>query len=245
MSVDLQKANIWKRISAFLFDSILLAVLAVGVGFALSALLGYDTYNQTLNDSYDRYEQAYEIQFEITGEEYAAMSEQEKENYDTAYAALLADEEAMHAYDMVLNLTMVMITFGVLSGFVILEFLIPLRLGNGQTLGKKIFGLGVMRKDAVQLTTIQLFIRTVLGKFTVETMIPVYICIMIFFNMIGALGTVILGVLGVIQLIILFATRTRLVIHDLLAGTVVIDIGSQQIFKDTEALIEYKKNKNK
>lgn len=245
MSVDLQKANIWKRISAFLFDSILLAVLAVGVGFALSALLGYDTYNQTLNDSYDRYEQAYEIQFEITGEEYAAMSEQEKENYDTAYAALLADEEAMHAYDMVLNLTMVMITFGVLISFVILEFLIPLRLGNGQTLGKKIFGLGVMRKDAVQLTTIQLFIRTVLGKFTVETMIPVYICIMIFFNMIGALGTVILGVLGVIQLIILFATRTRLVIHDLLAGTVVIDIGSQQIFKDTEALIEYKKNKNK
>lgn len=245
MSVDLQKANIWKRISAFLFDSILLAVLAVGVGFALSALLGYDTYNQTLNDSYDRYEQAYEIQFEITGEEYAAMSEQEKENYDTAYAALLADEEAMHAYDMVLNLTMVMITFGVLISFVILEFLIPLRLGNGQTLGKKIFGLGVMRKDAVQLTTIQLFIRTVLGKFTVETMIPVYICIMIFFNMLGALGTVILGVLGVIQLIILFATRTRLVIHDLLAGTVVIDIGSQQIFKDTEALIEYKKNKNK
>ena len=59
---------------------------------------------------------------------------------------------------------------------------VPLKLGNGQTIGKKVFGIGVMRVDGVQLTTIQLFIRTILGKFTLETMIPVYIVLMIFFN---------------------------------------------------------------
>lgn len=241
MSIDLQKANIWKRISAFLFDSLLLAIAVVGVGFLLSAVLGYDTYNRTLDRAYQKYEKEYNIQFEITGEEYEAMSESEKAAYSAAYDALLADDDAMQAYNMVLNLTMLIITFSVLIAFLILEFALPIWFGNGQTLGKKIFGLGVMRKDAVKLPTMQLFIRTILGKFTIETMIPVYILIMIFFNMIGVQGTLILGVIGVVQFVILFATRTRSVIHDLLAGTVVIDINSQRIFKDTDALIEHKK----
>ena len=241
MKIDLQKANIWKRISASLFDSLILAIVAVGIGFLLSAVLGYDTYNQTLSNAYGKYESDYAIEFEITGDEYEAMSEEERATYDAAYEALLADEEAMHAYDMVLNLTMIVITFGVLIAYLILEFAVPMRFENGQTLGKKIFGLGVMRTDAVKLTTMQLFIRTVLGKFTIETMIPVYIIIMIFFNMIGLQGTVVLVLLGVVQLIILFATRTRAVIHDLLAGTVVIDINSQRIFKDADALIEHMK----
>ena len=102
-----------------------------------------------------------------------------------------------------------------------------------------------MRIDAVQLTTIQLFIRTVLGKFTIETMIPVYIVIMIFFNIIGVEGTIILGVLALVQLVMLCVTRNRYVIHDLLAGTVVIDIASQKIFKDQEALLEYIKKEHK
>ena len=241
MKIDLQKANIWKRISAFLFDGLILVILAVGIGYLMSTALGYDTYNQTLQDAYSRYEDEYEIEFEITGDEYEAMSEEERATYDAAYEALLADDEAMHAYDMVLNLTMIVITFGVLISYLVLEVVVPIRFGNGQTLGKKIFGLGVMRTDAVQLTVMQLFIRTILGKFTIETMIPVYILIMIFFNMIGLQGTAILILLAVVQLIILFATRTRAVIHDLLAGTVVIDINSQKIFKDADALIEHMK----
>lgn len=241
MSIDLQKANIWKRISAFLFDSLLLAILVVGIGYLLSVVSGYDNYNQTLNDAYSRYESEYSIQFEITGEEYKAMSESERQAYDAAYDALLADDKAIHAYNMVLNLTMLILTFGILFAFLILEFFVPMRLGNGQTFGKKIFGLGVMRTDAIKLTNMQLFIRTVLGKFTLETMIPVYILIMIFFNMIGIQGSLILIVFGIVQLIILCVTYTRVVIHDLLAGTVVVDISSQRIFDNSDALLEYKK----
>lgn len=241
MSIDLQKANIWKRISALLFDSLLLAMLAVGLCFLLSVLFGYDRYNKTLNDAYDRYEEEYQIEFEITGEEYEAMSQEEKTAYDAAYQALLEDEKAMQAYNMVVSMTMLIITFSILLAYIVLEFCVPLWLQNGQTLGKKIFGLGVMRNDAVKLTTVQLFIRTILGKFTIETMIPVYIVIMIFFNMVGLEGTLLLGGIGIAQLIILLTTHKRSVIHDLLAGTVVVDINSQQIFKDTDALKEHKK----
>ena len=245
MSVDLQKPSIWKRISASMFDCLLLVIVVVGIGFVLSAVTGYNEYNQTLQDAYDRYESEYEIEFEITGEEYLAMTEVEKTTYDAAYDALIKDKEAMYAYNMVLSLTMVIISGSILLATIILELLVPLKLGNGQTIGKKIFGIGVMRIDAVQITTIQLFIRTILGKFTIETMIPVYIVIMIFFNIIGIEGTIILGVLALVQLVMLCVTRNRYVIHDLLAGTVVIDIVSQKIFKDQEALLEYIKKEHK
>ena len=40
MSNDLQKAGMWKRIAAWMFDGIFLSILAVGLGVLLSGLLG-------------------------------------------------------------------------------------------------------------------------------------------------------------------------------------------------------------
>ena len=48
MTCDLQRANVWKRISAFLFDVILLAIACVLCAWGLSALLGFDAQYQTL-----------------------------------------------------------------------------------------------------------------------------------------------------------------------------------------------------
>ena len=245
MAIDLQKPNIWKRISAGMFDMLILTMAVVGIGFVLSGVTGYNSFNETLQTAYDKYEAEYQIEFEITGEEYLAMTESQKATYDAAYDALIKDEEAMYAYNMVLSLTMLIITGSILIGYLILEFFVPLKFGNGQTIGKKVFGVGVMRVDFVQLTTIQLFIRTILGKFTIETMIPVYIVIMIFFNIIGVEGTIIMGVLVLLEFVILCVTRTRSGIHDLLAGTVTVDIASQEIFKDQEALLEHIKKQHK
>lgn len=241
MTHDLQKASLWKRASAWIFDFILLGILIVGVAFVLSAVLGYNGFNETLDAAYAQYEAQYDVEFEISQEQYLAMTEQQRHNYDTAYNTLVSDQEAMYAYNMVLNLTMLITTLSILIAYLALEFALPLFLGNGQTLGKKIFGLCLMRTDGVQINTVQLFVRTVLGKFTIETMIPVYILIMIFFNMIGILGTGILAVLVLVQLILLAVTPTNAQIHDLLAGTVVVDYSSQMIFRTTEDLIAYQK----
>ena len=43
------------------------------------------------------------------------------------------------------------------------------------------------------------------------------------------------------QIILLIATDTNSLIHDLLAKTVVIDFASQMIFADEEEMIAYKK----
>lgn len=241
MTTDLQKASIWKRMSAAMFDAILLGIVVVGIAYLLAVITGYDGYNKTLSDAYAQYEGQYGVTFELTAEQYEAMTEAERQRYNEAYDALCRDDAAMYAYNMMVNLTMLISSIGIFAGYLVLEFAVPLLLENGQTLGKKIFGICLMRTDAIRINAPLLFIRTVLGKFTIETMIPVLILVMIFFNMVGYIGTLVLGGILVLQIVLLAATRTNAAIHDILAKTVVVDYFSQRIFRDEDELIEYKK----
>lgn len=241
MGIELQKASMWKRISAWLLDIILLSIVAVGAGLLLSWMLGYNSCNEALDAGYAKYETQYGVTFDITAETYNAMTAEERQNYDAAYSAMIADDEVIRVYNLVLNLTLVITTLAILLAYLILEFAVPLLFGNGQTLGKKVFALCLVRNDGVKMNTMQLFVRTVLGKFTIGTMIPVYVVIMLFFNIVGLPGTLLLGALLLTQIILLSVTRNRTAIHDLLAGTVEVDISSQRIFRSTEDLIEYTK----
>ena len=241
MATDLQKASFWKRTAAWLFDGILFSILAVAFGVLISFILGYDAHSATLENAYAKYEQAYGVVFEISLEEYQAMSEEARANYDAAYDALIADEEAMYAYNMMLSQTLVILSVSILLAVAAIEWLIPLKLGNGQTLGKKIFGLALIRSDGVKINNMQLFTRSMLGKFTLETMIPVLIVLMIYWGTMGVAGTAVLFVLACGQVACLIFTRGNCAIHDLMAGTIVVDYASQTIFDSTEALIEYQK----
>jgi len=224
-----------------MLDAIVLVILAVGCGAALSSALQFDKHNETVQAAYARYEEDYGINFELTQEEYETMPPEERARFDEAYEALIADEEAMYAYNMTIYLSLLITTMSILIAVVLLEFVGPMILGNGQTLGKKIFGLGVMRVDGVRLTTIQLFIRTFLGKFTIEIMVPVLLALALFFNIIGIVGLFVLCGILLLQIILLGVSKTNSAIHDHLAGTVVIDIASQRIFDTTDDMIEYKK----
>ena len=241
MVYDLQKAGLWKRIAAWMFDGILTGILAVGFALLLSALLGYDSYSQALEADYEKYEQEFGVIFDITQEEYLSMTEAAQQNYDAAYQALVADESVLSHYNMTLNLTMIITSVGILLAVLLWEFLIPLWLGNGQTLGKKIFSLCLVRNDGVKLNTLQMFTRSLLGKYTVETMVPVCILMMLFWGITGLPGTLCLLVLGAGQLACLIISANNCAIHDLLAGTVVVDMSSQMIFRSTEDLIAFKK----
>ncbi|MBR2047323.1 MAG: RDD family protein [Oscillospiraceae bacterium] len=238
---DLQKAGPWKRAAAWLFDLILMSVVAAGACFLLSGLLGYDGYSDTLDQTQARYEQQYGVALDISYETYQSMPEEKQKAYDDAYDAFIADEEALYAYNMMLSLTLVIISLGILAAMLLWEFFIPLWLGNGQTLGKKIFGMCLVRNDGVKVNNMQLFTRTILGKYTLETMIPVYVFLLMFWGSLGMTGSVILLVLALGQTACLLFTRNSAAIHDLLAGTAVVDMASQTIFRTTEDLIEYQK----
>lgn len=238
---DLQKASMWKRISAFLFDGILVCVLAALAAFALSAVLGYDGYADTVNAAYDRYGEEYGVDLRMSMTEYSQLDEEGVMKLQAAYDALNADSEASHAYGMMMELSILIISFGFLASFLALEVIVPMAFGNGQTLGKKIFGIALMHTNMVRVRTPMLFARTILGKFAVETMVPAYIILMLFFGTIGSVGLIVLGLYLLLQLIVLIATHTNSAIHDLLAKTAVVDMGSQMIFETEKELMEYKK----
>ena len=238
---DFQKASSWKRISAMIFDFILVGMLAIGVAWLLSAALGYDTHYNVMEDAKAQYEVEYGITLDITAEEYAALSDAERAVYDAANEAFGTDKEVLAAYSMLINLTLIIITFSILIAYFIFELMIPLILGNGQTLGKKVFGIGVMREDGVRLSPLFLFIRTVLGKFTIEVMMPVLSVVMIYFGLGGLFSIVVLFGIPLMQIVFILSDKARTPIHDKLAHTVTVDLASQMIFESPEALLEYKK----
>ena len=231
----------WKRISAALFDVIILSVVVALLAMILSGVLGFDRYNNAMDDCYSKYEAMYGISFDITLDDYNAMTQEEIALYEEAYEAFSVDPDAIYNFNMIVRLTLTIASISILLGYLIMEFAIPLFLGNGRTLGKRIFGIGVMRAHSVRITPVALFIRTVLGKFAIETMVSVLIILMIFWGTIGIVGPlVILGIL-ILQVLLLATSPTRSVIHDRLSDTVVVDMESQQIFENEDELIEYTK----
>jgi uncharacterized RDD family membrane protein YckC len=231
----------WKRISAYLFDIILLAVVTAGVAFILSAAFNYEGVLADRDAIADQYEKKYNVDFDISYEDYNKLSEEERLKFDEVYKEFTTDP-AVSGKDLLLfNLTILIASFSLLIAYILLEAIVPLKLKNGQTIGKKIFGIAVMRVDGVRINTLQLFIRTVLGKYTVETMIPIFLIFMLFVNYMPLFCVVGLLLVALIQIVFVATTRLRFAIHDAISGTVCVDLASQLIFDTPEELLEYKK----
>ena len=233
MRFELQRADFWKRISAFLFDAIMLVIIAVGVATLLSAVLKYDTYSDEYSSVQQEYYDKYGVDPDIPVEE-------QKEVYDAAQAEFIRDERAIYNYTMLFNLTLIILSFSLLIAYVVWEIVIPRFLGHGRTLGKKIFGLAVMRTNGVKVGGIVFFVRTVIGKYTIETMVPLYFIIMALFGSVGIMGIIMVVLLGILEIFTIATTKTRSTIHDLVSDTVVVDMASQMIFDSEEELIAYK-----
>ena len=243
MAEDLQKASGWKRISAFLFDAIILSVVAVLIAWGLSAAVGYNGWHRTLMDRYAVFSERYQVDFSMTKAEYDALETADRERVDEAWQAVASDEAAAGAYRMILGLSVVIVSISLLFAFLIIGFFVPLYFGNGMTAGKKIFGLGVMTAEGIRVGGPALFIRTVLGMYTVETMIPVLLLLMMYWGAVGVIGPAIILLLLLGQAVSALSTRGQGVrlIHDLMAGTVVVDFASQRIFDTREDKIAYLK----
>lgn len=241
MMYDIQRANMWKRISAYIVDLIFLIIIAVGVASVLSHVLSYNEYYSKRNDLRTSYEDTYDVDFDISEEDYTALSENEKSNFDAAYEAFISDSEVNKLDSVIVNLILIIISFSFLISYLILEIIIPCFFKNGQTVGKKVFGIAVMREDCVKASTFQIIVRVFLGKFTIETMLPIFLVLIFFFNIMPLFCLVALLVLLIGELILIFATRLHTPIHDLISGCVCVDVASQMIFPSKSDLIEYTK----
>lgn len=243
MICDLQKASLLKRFSAFLLDFILICIIAVGAAALFSLILNFD---KTYDVYYDRYEIVFQASDEQIRQELGIdfswtdgvdkLTPEQKTKYDQYVEklseALNKDEQLVIAYNNVIILTLTIVPLSIFVAFVLLEFVVPLILKNGQTVGKKVFGIAVCHTNGVRLRTFSLFVRGVIGKYTIETMVPIFLILMMFFRG-GVTALVVIGLLLVLQLVLLIKTKTRSFIHDVISYSCEVDLSSQMIF-DTE-----------
>ena len=256
MTITLQKANFWKRISAYLFDIILTITLALGVAFVVSSVVNYDACLNDYSAKQEFYigevEKKYGIDLDLEKEKFDAMSEEEQKAYNETREiaeqewtqAMNADEEAREIFSKLFTLTLLIISLSLLISIFAIYFVVPLLFKNGQTLGKKIFGLGVVRTNFVKISNPILFIRSIVGFYAMETMFPILMVLMIFFKLLGMIGLIILVLFLGLQIGVIIATKTNSSIHDLLSDTVVVDFASQQIFDTEEELIAFKEKEH-
>ena len=244
MIYDVQKAGMAKRISAYLFDIIIFLTIFVGIAFALSAITDYDGNIAELEQIYDTYENEYDIVLGGYPEGYDEWTDEEKAAYEERYA--VAEEEfgkdsrAAVLSSKLMSATLLILAVGLLISYLINEVAVPLLLGNGQTLGKKIFGICLMRDDGVKVSAVMIFIRAILGKYTIETMVPVFLVMLILLGGAGIIGLIAIVAILVFDVVLMIKTSTNSTIHDMLAYTVVVDKASQLIFDSKEAMLEYK-----
>ena len=245
MIYDLQKPTLFKRLSAWLFDFIILAILITGFATAVSGIIGFDNHLSNLEGYYTEYAEEYNIDLELSQEDINKLSEEEQQIYADANEKFQKDERMLKTYILIFGLTVVITAISILLAVLVWEFAIPLFLKNGQTLGKKIFGVAVMRTNGVKITPVQLFVRSILGKYTFEIMLPVFSVILVVFGGAGVFGLIMLAVIFIAQVISLLVTRrTRSALHDLLSDTVTVDLASQLIFDTEEELIKYKEEQH-
>lgn len=236
---DLQKASILKRFSAYLIDFILMIILITGVAWATSEIIGFSNYTAELESIIDTYEQEFGLNFSITNEEYQNMTDAEKEYFNNSYNEVIKDERYSYLTTMVFYSLLTIVSISLLLSHLVLEFIVPLVFKNGQTVGKKIFSIAVMRTDSVRVSPVIMFMRAIIGKYTLETMIPAIIVIMILFGVATYVTIAVLLLIFLFQIILLIATKTNSCIHDILSSTVVVDLQSQMIFDSVEAKQEY------
>ncbi|MBO5715310.1 MAG: RDD family protein [Clostridia bacterium] len=252
MIYDLQKASLMKRISAFLLDFILTVMLFTGCMLLVANITNYDANLTALEDrlisiqekyGIEELEKQYEIKFTdyqyMFDEEIAAIPQEVRVVFDACNEEMNTDAESIKLYETIMTLSILIVSISMLISFIVLEFVIPLILGNGQTLGKKMFSIAVMRVDCVKITPQVLFIRSILGKYTISTMVPLIMLLTLLFGSTPLMPLIVIVAIFLIQIILLIVTKTNSLIHDSLASTVVVDLQSQMIFDTVEAKNEY------
>jgi hypothetical protein len=113
-----------------MFDAMMIMIAFSLFAALLAWVTGYNRYAAEYEGIRRSYETEYGINMDISAEEYEALSAEEKAQYEAADAALQKDMGALRAYEMMLNLSILISVFGLLFSFFLLEFMLPMLLGN-------------------------------------------------------------------------------------------------------------------
>ena len=233
------KAKYVYRLAAFLIDIIIFVILLTGVLFVLSKITNFDTHYNNLHQQYQTI--GYEI-YDEENDKYNIISSDDP-NYDYVMELYQTDkvieQEEGYINSYVLNAPLIAIAFCML----ILEFIVPLILKKGRTIGMLIFHIGLISTSLIKVKSQQLFAGAFIGKVVIFGMVP-YICLFnSFFRVGGGLGTTIfLILLLATNLVLILFTNNHNSIADKIASLYPVDDNQTIYFNDLEELNQAKKD---
>lgn len=229
--VEINKAPMWKRFSAFLIDGIIAISIFLGVTLLINKITNVDYYKET----YLTYrEHFYEENKDLIDN---ASTTEDYNKINNLYGIYYLDNPEMkESYLNELRYTLLSWSVGSVVAVTLVEFVAPIIMKNGQSVGKKIFKIGVIKKNGVRFNNVNLLIRGILGKLTVETLIPVILIYSFIYtsNVLLSALTIFLIIIG--ELILLFATKNKTFFHDLIGSSVVIDLSNQKIYESIKEI---------
>lgn len=187
--------------------------------------INIETYNKSKQDSqyFNVVDDEYVIKNEVTIERIRTFfnSEYEKaltlfNNYDDVYLDLARDITMYSIFTIVISITL---------SSLILYLIIPLCMKNGETIGKKLFSIGVASaKDGFRVRKSQLVIRY-LVFYTLEILVSI----------------IAIGLPLIVSFSMLVFSKNGYTIHDYLAATVLVDRKKSVIYKDYEEFINHER----
>lgn len=235
MGFEIQRAAVFKRIAAFVIDIILRGILVVALISLFASVSRFEEKKQRMDTIYEETAERFGISPNDVKDS-SALPPDVEERYRLANEALAADEEARSLYRWLIISYVAGVSGCMLIAYLLLEFLVPLLFHDGRSVGKRILGLCVVHTDCVRMEPAAMFVRSILGKYVIETMISVLGVILL--NM-GAVGPAVLMIPMMLLLLeagLFFAGKDRRLIHDYFAGSVVADYQSQPIYASREEL---------
>ncbi len=238
-----KKPPMVKRFAALVIDVIMVIVLASGIAFLVSKIYNYDKYYNAVYQTqidYGVYVPSDEGNITYDGKTYIICTEDKsltEEEANSRIKALTSDKTFKDNYYK-MNLGPIVITsIGLASSLLVFEFILPLCLKHGRTLGKFLFGIGYVNEDDLDVSLKNVTIKFLFGKLIVNAVIPYTGVLLIIYQT----GLVLIGlafVLGVpiINLLMLFLTKDKRLLSDYIGKMKPVDNNCQVYFKNIEDL---------
>lgn len=204
-----------KRIIAFVIDIVIVSLVV-----SLINLLPLDPYKDKYKDAYEKYNEVVQ-----------KSAEDEKNDYKNEIIELNYEVYKYRTYSSMFSATALILYFGVL----------PLVM-NGQTLGKKIMKLRVVSNNEKKLNFWKYLIRIVILNNIWLSLInvgAVYVVSGVKFYYVTYVISMLSSLIYMLNLIMVMFRKDNRGIHDMVAGTKVIEVSNDVVVESVE---EVKKN---
>lgn len=220
------------RIAAYFIDIILFVIIFTGILFLMSFIVGFQKTLDLLHEAY----KSFGLYVLNSSGEYELCVNGCVEQWNNFYN----DSNAVSLLKQSYQLALLMF---VLSAFVtsfIYDFIIPVFLKNGQTIGMKILKVGLLNNEKYKVTNLQLFIRFLFGKFLVNLLIPIFA--VFYYLMTGGNIIALMLVISIplINIIMVLMTKNENGIANTIGNVVAISMDETYIFETKNDYINAK-----